>query len=288
MNHLEYPPTATITIDGLAICFFNKSSLRWEVRFPREPRHKLTLKISENGKPRENPDISNAQQIRIYTVLGDYPDYGNEYKGGCLDLGKVKRKKDPDSKNMRWAINLCDEDDVTPGYRRLQDPPYGNTLLEITNAVFYVAEVSKTALYLVPVGVDPNKEPAKKQLFGRTSGLIAADISCQPDQGGVVIDIDHKVQIDLPAKSGTKYQIEFRNMEPKKAEDIDSRSERYFARLGTEREDDVLYKGDFDVYYDSLREARERYALWGPPVIIRSSRTDCDAVWMDNPDGFAS
>src|SRR5437016_1244462 len=110
------PTTATITMDGLAICYFNKSSLRWEVRFPKEPGHKLTLKVNEYES-----DISNAQQIRIYTVLGDYPDYGGEFKGGCYDLGKVNRKKDPkpttSRKKMRWAINLCDSKDVPPGHR---------------------------------------------------------------------------------------------------------------------------------------------------------------------------
>jgi hypothetical protein len=247
------------------------------VRFPQEPKHRLTLRVNE-----QDQNIANAQTISIYTSHGNYPDY-NQYIGGCIDGGRIKRKTDPDSYNMRWAINLSDDHDVPPGYNGIQNPPYGNVLLELTNALFYVARVNPTQLYLVKAGLDANQPSTKKKEFGRASGLIAGIISCQPG-GSVYIKINDEKPIEYPAKPEFVHSISFSNMDLDKAEEIKLRSMGFSLDAAGAKNDDGLYCGDLEVYYDSLKAARERYALWGPPIYIKGSRTDCDAVWIENPD----
>ena len=276
-------PTATITIDGLAICYFDKIKMRWVVRFPKEPTHKLKLLINGTAYP-----VENANEFSIFTIRGIYPDYEDEYEGGCLDT-KVKRKSDAPAPapaySMRWAINLCDDDDVPPGFRGLQTPPYGNILLEITNAVCYVAEVPETFFYRLKLGVDGNHAPNRVgKEFGRVSGLIAGDIMCEPG-GGLVIKKDGAELVKLEAKPRVTHKIHFSNMEPEKADEMDLRAKGEFVPSNTNQgEVNTYYKGDFHVYYDSLKNARERHALWGLEVYERGSRTDCDGVWMDDPE----
>jgi hypothetical protein len=279
MNPIDHSKaTATITIDGLAICCFNRGGLLWEAGVLREPGHGLTLAI-EGITPPNQPILipKNAELIKISTVNAEQPDYSpSGYPGGCYDAGEVNRFLTPTSsagtpqfkENIRWAVDLRNQKDVGQDDLEIKRPGnYPVTFMQIRNALAYVVDYFPKELFRVPIQKNPNsmtKPELDKLKFGTTSDLLGFDIVCR-DQGEVVIDIDGDIQ-RLPKKSGSTWRIAFRNMDPP------SISLPGYA------------KGDFHVYYDALKNAHAKYALWGEPSKLHSDRTDCNTVWLSGDD----
>jgi hypothetical protein len=250
--------TARVTIDGLAICHFYKDTRLWRIRFLRHNAHVLNLSIDGQDVP-----VANATSIRILTVDPETP-FPTEYPEGCFYIRNAFRY----SENMCWAINLSDPADV--GEQLQYKPPtaFPVTTVDISDALFYVTRLFPSDLYWVPVGTNPNLESDKgeKYRYGRTSDELAADVFCRPG-GKVVIEIDGIVLPPLDYDSRV-HTIDFRNMDKKHAT-----GER-------------LEKGDFEIYYDAVQNARQRFAFWGEPKTAGllsevSDRTDCNTVWME-------
>src|SRR5215813_8574361 len=223
--------TAKVTIDGLAICGFMRSTKLWEVTFLREtdPMHELTLTI-EGLSP--DPVMTSVQTVEIVTVNGDPPDFV-EYPAGCFYESNVGRN----SENMRWALNLKNKDDVGESLS-LKRPDVSVTVLRIQNALFYVSRLFPNDLYRVPAELTDPNVTAEKFRFGPTSDELAADVFCQPG-GEVQVLIDGQTVVSLPHDPSRvkPYSIGFRNMD---------RSPKPHPNPPLQG---PLEKGDFECYY---------------------------------------
>lgn len=271
--------TATVTMDGLAICCYVLSKKIWDVGFLRveDPPHNLTLKI--NGA---DIDVSSARLIRIAPVIGDVLGGNGEYPSGCHDGGKVDRHGTKNPDNMRWTLDINNPADVVQDNLELQKPSCPVTRLQVSGAIFRCAglfplESKALDMYRVPNGKDPNKIPPgelKKYRLGKTNDLVAGDIS-SADALTVQIEIDGQT-LDYDVTPDKPLLIEFQNMDYKP--DLPKAD---------------LYKGDFHLYYDAIKNATQEYALWGPARPIKDPkdlmfdfRTDCNAVWVSEAENI--
>jgi hypothetical protein len=263
--------TATLTIDGLAICCFNPATHVWDDPDAVPPcAHGLILTIQTNP-PIPLPNTTSL--ITFETVNPQPPDYDGTYQHGFFDDGLIiTRKEAPTTadalENFRWVLDLEDPTDV-PGAGTLKKPSVPPTRVFIFNALFYTSAITSKDLYRVVDGIDPNglSAPAVEAArLGRTNDRIAADIFCAPG-GQVVIKVDGVERGRLDHRPGNPWQIGLTNL------CVRNPSGRRFD------------KGDFHLFYDAL--TGQKLAIWGEPVghalrnipaDLVSGRTDCDTV----------
>lgn len=270
--------TAKVTIDGLAICCFDRTDKTWDLAFlhhPNPPPHRLILQVE--GHPPRN--LSSKREIRFETEGGNFP---SGFPDGFSDNGRIRdRTMDltmatlEEKENFRWTMDLEDPLDVDHGFLGLRKPPFTLTRAFIQNAVFYTTQHSPRDLILLPDGRNPNTEP-DPPIFGKTNDEIAADIFCE-DGGEVVIFIDNDEHLRLPHREGNPWRICLTHM----CRDLPPPTMRF-------------EKGDFHLFYDVLVFSKDRHLLWGEPLpgivhcdpfnehgFLRdreSGRTDCDTV----------
>lgn len=280
MTLLHQNATATITIDGLAICCFNHIEHVWDLAFlhkdddDAEPRCEHTLTLQVDGTTISLPD--NPQQIAFETINAQVPDYSGSFADGFFDAGPIHDRSEAPTtadelENFRWVLDLEDPAEVA-GVRSLKTPTTRPTRVLISNAVFYTNKITSNTLFFFPYPVDPNglsTGQINRGLLGRTNDRIAADIFCQSD-GAVVIKVDGVEQPPLNHRPGKPWQIVLTNL--------------------CDREPSGGYrfeKGDFHLFYDALDFVPPKLVIWGEPVkqaptsaqIDRvSGRTDCDTT----------
>lgn len=270
LNHAN--ATATVTLDGLAVCCFNKAQLRWEVAFLQQPEHDLMLSISEGVNvifPRTRVDPTSS--IKIYPLDGVTPDYQDAFKDGFFDNGPVNRKVDPvtpaEIENFRWALDMEDTNELPHGNVALKKPPTRATLTTILDAVFYTSEVTPNTpndFFILPEGVDPNSlSPSELSAYqlGKVNDQVSADITCK-EGGKVVVEVD-KSRIVLDAKPGVNYMIDLNNMR----------------RHHNHKHSTIFEKVDFSLYYDAM-DVDSKLAMWGIPPNFHSGRVSCNIVRM--------
>lgn len=272
--------TATITIDGLAICCFNRGDKKWDLAFlhhPHPPAHRLILLVDGH---RENLP-QQPGLLTFETVNGHFP---TGFPDGFFDNGPIRNRRVPpatpeEEENFRWVMDLEDPHDVNHGNVTLKkpDPSFPITRAYIQNAVFYTSRRSPDDLILLPDGQDPNQTP-NPTIYGKTNDEMSGDIFC--DAGGqVVIKVDGNEIRRLDHRPGKPWTICLTHMCPLLP-----------VRPGTRFE-----KGDFHLFYDVLNITGNRHALWGKPntpsamscaEANHSGRTDCDTVRLGNTNNL--
>jgi hypothetical protein len=286
--------TARVTIDGLAICCFNRSENMWDVGYLHHdhvPLHTLILEIRDEA-PVTIPDPT--AQITFTTTNPQTPPYPGSPNGFFDPLGRRPDRGDfpmtaDDVENFRWIIDLEDQSDVPHGMVTLRRPGFLVTRTFIHDAVFYTSKLSPNELYLAPntnnTQDDPNNMGSAalhQHLFGRTNDEIAADIFCAPGNGAVTITIPGVLAQPrvLPHRPGNPWEIRLTNL-------------CLHPTAGTRR----FEIGDFHLFYDVLTITGQKQAIWGEPVVVRplsntaattdrvsadlvSGRTDCDSTWL--------
>ncbi|HKO42389.1 MAG TPA: hypothetical protein VJU84_03815 [Pyrinomonadaceae bacterium] len=272
--------TARITIDGLAVCCFNKSANKWEVgylRHPNEPLHQLILHI-ENQVAIEIPQT--AREITISAtnplpVPGGAPD-------GFFDPRGIRPNRHSfpvnasELEDFRWIVDLQDPTDINHGNARLKRPMFPVTRAFIHNAVLYSRRLAPRPVFRIPFTNlpqhDPNEmnENTRQQFsFGRTNNETAADIFCAPDTGKVTVTIPNVLPqpIDLPHRPGNPWKVRLTNLCPRTG--------------GGEATFEI---GDFQLFYDVLEVTGQKQAIWGQPVaspaFVDTGRVDCDTTWV--------
>lgn len=288
--------TAALSINGIALCCFNRRKPRWEVAFLRHPAHELLLTVTPPPEgvatPIKIPE--GARQIRIKTKRGKRPDYPHSHPGGFFDPGAIDRKElptDPDLReSFRWAIDLNGAEVHHGKLRRLKKPPYPVTMVHVSDALFYTCSQAENKFYLLPEGVDPNdlgdEELARWEL-GYASELLAADIRCA-EGGRVRIEIDGMDAINLEHRQHATWRIGLTNLCPT--------SVRALSPDWRQRGDDgappgsdarpLLVEGDFRLYYYFVEVEGAHDSLWGPLRFVRSNRTDCNAEMITGVDNL--
>lgn len=264
--------TATIILDGLAVCCFNKKTLQWQVGFLQQPEHDVMLSVSTTRKEViiSNRPVTAGSNISIYTERGITPDYEDTYKEGFFDRGSVNRKVTPttpnEKKNFRWVVDLEGQEDLDHGRVRLKRPAKPIILTTISNAVFYSKEVTPPPPHHFLVlrdGIDPNELPQnepEKHEFGQVNDQVAGDIRCE-DGGSVKIKIDEDIVASLDARPDRRYLISLSNMR------------QHQHPHGSHSR--VFEKTDFSLYYDVI-EVERKFAMWGIPPKFRSGRVSCN------------
>jgi hypothetical protein len=282
LNHAA--ATATIIMDGLAVCCFNKNGKHphWQVGFLHQPHHDVNLRVSTTaGDVIVDPKpLTGAKRIRIYTEGGIRPDYENTFKGGFFDNGPVDRKVDPatvdETENFRWVVDL--ESDL--GHERvfLKKPAKPVVLTTIFDAVFYNKRVtlpSPHLFYVLPDGINPNPLPPeqlRKHLFGHVNDVVAADIVCE-EGGRVIVEIDGKIEASLDAKPDLRYLIDLNNMR-----------HHHKPPPGRGRDLELV---DFSLYYDIL-DVDRKVAMWAVlPRDERSGRVSCNLCRLSVTDDLS-
>lgn len=293
--------TATVFVDGLGVCCYNRGEKKWDLAFlhddEEECEHNLVLLVIDGDTIKASYDLNDASLVEIIAENPQTPDYPGS-PNGFFDLGRIshrKRQENPattdEKENFRWTINLEDQRDVPHGRVTLRKPDFPLTRAFIHDGVFYTVERSPENLLLtLDKDDDPHENPnwmgsseITAHTLGKTNDLIAADIFCSPDGGKVVIVIDDTPLPPLPHRPGNPWKISLTN--------LCDRSNSTGA---------TFEKGDFHHFYDVLEGFTQRHAIWGVPVrdaprparepgesallLSRvSGRTDCDTTFL-SPD----
>jgi hypothetical protein len=268
--------TATITIDGLAVCCFNKPANKWEVgylRHPNEPRHQMILQIEDEVA------VEIAETVREITIGATNPLTIPEAPNGFFDpFGRrPSRHSFPTTANeledFRWIVNVQDPTDINHGNATLKRADFPVTRAFIHNAVFYSSRLASRPVYRVPFPTlsthNPNtmNEVALLQhLFGRTNNETAADIYCRPDTGKITLTIGGSAPRDFPHRPGNPWKIRLTNLCPRTGG-------------GTDR----FEIGDFHLFYSVIDVSGQQKGMWGEPLAgplpFDTGRVDCDTTW---------
>jgi hypothetical protein len=279
LNHNQ--ATATLTIDGLAICCFNPTSHLWDLAFLHKDddvkppcHHELKLQVRTHP-PIDLPEPTNL--ITFETVNPQPLDYAVAYPHGFFDDGPITDRTQPPTtadelENFRWVLDLEEPHD-TPGVNGLKKPSVPPTRVFISNALFYTSAITPKNLYRFADGIDPNSGLSQAEidngLLGRTNDRIAADIFCATG-GQVVIRVNADEVARLDHRPGNPWQIFLTNLCVRKPSG------------------NRFDKGDFHLFYDALDFTPPKLIIWGEPVTLArrrqipkdlvSGRTDCDTV----------
>jgi len=292
--------TANLSIDGLAICCFNKGDKQWEVGYLHHPHHPHNLVLNIDGHPQTPISLASAFNVISIKATGGQSPFG-KFPLGFFDKDPIaNRKKRPKSideaENFRWAINLEEPPaDIGHGSGHLHKPSFPVTRAFIEKAVFYTQTLPQKSLTRLFVGEDGTTMPDdqfKRNLFGRTNNVIGADITCDRIDVVIVFGDGRRQTLEPPLvhRPGDPWQISLTNMRPD-ANVFDSASQSdehsHGSAVGLVR--NKPNKGDFDLYYAAfeLNEIPEQRALWGfgELAALKSGRTDCNAVWLGtSPD----
>jgi hypothetical protein len=299
--------TANLSIDGLAICCFNKSDAQWEVAYLHHPLHSHSLVLNIDGHPQAPLELPPDFNVISIKVTGKSP-YGEFPKGffGKNDpiANRKKRPKNIDeAENFRWAIDLEEPTaDMGHGRGKLQPPrlngerfPVSRAFIE--KAVFYTQTLPQknlSRLFVGEHGATMPQQEFKKRKFGRTNNVIGADITGELIEIVIVLGNGERIVLDPPLghRVDDPWQISLTNMRPDGiAFHSESQKNEHSHGGSSELRSSMPGKGDFDLYYTAfkLNEIAEQRALWGFPEVaaFRSGRTDCNAVWLGTSTDLA-
>lgn len=283
--------TATVTIDGLAVCCYNKTANAWEVGYLHVPCHSLLLKIED--EPVIEILGSNHTEIRFTATNPRTPSYPGEPNGFFDPSGaRPNRKEVPTTadrlENFRWIINVQDPSDVIHGNASPKKATSDVTRAFIHHGVAYTTKIIKKEVFEAPFTDLPQHNPnnmnnaqLEQHRFGRTNDEIATDIFCDPVGGAVTITIPGVLQQPrvLPHRPGEPWKIRLTNL--------------CLRPIVTTNRFEI---GDFQLFYDVLTVNGQKQAIWGEPVtdaediVINpkggkeSGRVDCDITWMGNSE----
>ena len=213
--------TATVSITGLALGCYNRSTQNYEVGFLRHECHELTIEVTKkldggdsimlfeikDNQHRIFIDAENAVPPRdpIYTVGEDFD----------------RTQLNGDLEDFRWVIDF--ESDLNDGNEvELQRPDVPVTEMYIAKPRLYADTDLMTQDPQFIVRIDPatNSPVAGEdpELFGFFTEGIKADITCQ-DGGAVILRVDgpQGFQVQLPHGYGQPHQITIKNICPTKA-----------------------------------------------------------------------
>jgi|SRR5689334_10925832 len=236
--------TATVSITGLALGCYNKSTENYEVGFLRHKCHKLTIEVK---KKQDGDDDS----VMLYQIIDHqhriFIDAENAvspqdpiYTAGD-DFDRTQVSRDTDREDFRWVIDF--ETDFNSGDPvELQPPDVPVTEMYISKPRLYGDKklFSKTQFLRVRLGDDGKPVTTEDpEVFGFFTEGIKADITCQ-NGGAVILRVDgpQGFQVELPHGSGP-HEIRIKNICPPKA-------------AGSEEEEDTSDDSESDDEFDDL------------------------------------
>lgn len=278
-------PAALITIDGLAICCFNKGSGRWEVAFLHQDKHHLTLAIADGAPEELGPDVKG---IEIYS------DGESPYQlapGGCYTDGKWpfdRSGETNDREDFRWVLDHQSIADMPLGKIKLRKPAKCPvTLGYMWDAYLWTKTKTPQALYRVPNDVDANEHPEAMIPLGKANDQICAVLFGQT----VTVEIIHKNSAQNVTRtfdaSAHPIEISLMNMRHLLMHD-DGHQHSEGDSVPSDSLTPKWAEGDFKLYYLALK-AEYEWSLWGKPAEDQKhgDRIDCDSIQLSGTDSLA-
>jgi hypothetical protein len=256
--------TATVSITGLALGCYNKSTQNYEVGFLRHDNHDLTIEVKKKLDGEESVmlyqiidhqhrifiDAENAVSPRdpIYTVGEDFD----------------RTRTDHDPEDFRWVIDF--ETELNGGNEvELQPPDVPVTEMYVSKPRLYGDKELLTQEQYVRVSLGDDGQPVATEdpaVFGFFTEGIKADITCQ-DGGAVVLRVDgpQGFQVHLPHGYGP-HEITIKNIcPPKAASEADDGEED----AGSDDGSASTQPSDFSLYYSLIVDTDgEKFDLQSP------------------------
>jgi len=260
--------TATVSITGLALGCYNKSTQNYEVGFLRHDTHALTIEVKKKLPAGESTMLfelkDNQHRIFIDAENAAAPRDPIYTAGENFD----RTQPDGDLEDFRWVIDF--ETDLNEGNEvELQPPDVPVTEMYIAKPRLYGDSELMTQDPQFIVRIDPTtNEPVAgedPELFGFFTEGIKADITCQ-DGGAVILRVDgpQGFQVQLPHGSGQPHQITIKNICPPKAasQNGDGSGDTGATDDGTGEPEPT----DFRLFYSLIVDtAGEKFDIQSPP-----------------------
>ncbi|HEX3145396.1 MAG TPA: hypothetical protein VHQ64_15595 [Pyrinomonadaceae bacterium] len=268
-------PTATVEIDGFAICHFVRGR-QWEIEFYHAANHSFNLENGDVGSGGVLPLNTTAEKL---TVFASGADPYSQFPDGYYTDNTPFTRDDPHAhlNDFRWAINVAASSDMPPGgatFKRI--PNFSTTKVVLENAVMFNGRVTEQRLYRVPEGVDPNGSDYETLYkFGYANDtLIAVIFGDNPKvKFEIIRDTGNSEVRELPA-AHAPHQIGLKNMRPHFHHEEAQREPEH---MGKDAKLATLVQGDFQMYYGAVL-AQRHWSLWGVPSKLLGDRIDCDSI----------
>lgn len=224
-----------ITIEGIAVCDYKKTTRLWNILFPNHDEHDFELLIARHGI---NPaceliNLEPGSEIAIRAHNIELPGLDDPtFQAGDFDPASAKNHP----QDWRWFINLdqLHHNEVHPkdGAPR--------SFLTVDQCIFYTDMVTACSYELYRIG-----QPAPVRPYGKMGIKAAAKFDLNKTDGRVTLEIKSPSgsggSYVFEAKEGVWYELAFRNL-------------RSPFHLDTHHA-----KSDFPLYYDVISTGGERY-----------------------------
>ena len=251
--------TATVSLTGLALGCYNKSTQNYEVGLIRQKTHTLTIEVTKKlagGDSVMKFTLDKNHRIFIdaeNAILPENPIY--------MDGENFSRSDDThDKEDFRWVIDF--EKELNNGNPVTLQRPEELVVTEmyVSKPTLYADRLLMSADPFLLVTIDPttngpvNEAPKDFGLF--TEG-IKADIRCQ-NGGAVILRVDgpQGFQIHLPHGSAAPHEIVIENICPPKANGTSNgaNDEEAASTTGGESNgaDTEFIPSDFSLYYSLI------------------------------------
>lgn len=252
--------TATVSITGLALGCYNKSTQNYEVGFLRHTCHALTIEVKKKGNGEDSVMLYEIKdhQHRIFidaenAVSPEDPIYT---VGDDFDRTNLHR----DLEDFRWVIDFETElNDGAPV--ELRPPTVPVTEMYVSKPRLYGDKELFTREPFVLVKMDPgtnqpitDEDPEE---FGFFTEGIKADITCQHG-GAVILRVEgpQGFHVHLPHGHGP-HEITIKNICPPKAASAQEDGEEEEDPGGTANLDNgsaETQPTDFHLYYSLIKD----------------------------------
>ena len=258
-----------LVIDGLAICCFNNGSSNggsklWEVAYPRQQGHTLSIIVEElddQGEPTVGDPrtyvVEDKDEVRSFTISltgGSEAHYEVYPRGGPAAPKFVRTAPNNDPHDLGWMIDITGPE-LQHNFIRLLPKAESNvdvTLAQFRHAFFYTSQPGDQPARLSPV-VDDDPLSANSRPLGRTN---------------------QEIEGLLLANKAGEIRFEF---DPPRSFSIDplpydlNRPLRY--RISILNEDDQprdrnggFTKGDLHLFYNVIEVGGVKKDLWTRPI----------------------
>lgn len=286
--------TAVLSIDGLAVCHFNKADTAhklWEVAFLREQTHDLKILITQQTPLGEQIDDKGqsydvpkeVRRLELVVENGSESHYAQFPDGHFSTQAEFGRSVGDDRNDFRWVIDFVGGEVPHGKFSRLIPPSaFDVVLLKIPSSLLYTERVTRSPMLLLRAGM---KNKDESFVFGHTNEVVGAHVLTERPGSAVLIGTDlngnpiEPFPIPLPHQEGFIYHIAFENMERKRFQQISEMKAGNIHGKGKPQLKEYA-EGDFDLFYKVIEVTQpERYNLYGPkPTSEKGKLGDCNLV----------
>ena len=262
---------AEIVIDGLSVFCFNKTNREWfwEVAYPRQARHKLTIKIQElDGagrkvrRPKTHHVDPHVEKFYISLENGSLEHYKQFPDGGPKDPNFNRNGHKPDPHDLGWMIDLAGNEIGHGDFLgfKPRDENRRRSIANIRHSLFCNLEPEEKSVRISPRH-DNNPDARGSFDLGRTNTfMVGVLLAASPGKILFEFHPGGLTAIDpLPHDQNQRYRIEIINDDTHRPH-----------RKGR------FVRGDLRVFYDELiNVSGPEKDLWAIPNVRVSPEGDC-------------